>query len=141
MAIAITSTLGDKLSEQSFSFENNNNGSYSGLRRVDDVKGLTSLRGIGRVLAQRTRATTCDKYPRICRATGSPGPDCCRKRCVNVMRDRLNCGRCGKRCKYSEICCKGKCVNPMLDKKNCGGCTNNCKKGSSCLYGMCSYAN
>ncbi|KAA8520126.1 hypothetical protein F0562_014382 [Nyssa sinensis] len=68
----------------------------------------TSLRGTSRFLAEKPRATmTCDKYPRVCSAKGSPGPDCCKKNCVNVMTDKLNCGMCGKKCKYSEICCKG----------------------------------
>ncbi|KAE8656523.1 F-box/RNI/FBD-like domains-containing protein [Hibiscus syriacus] len=98
--------------------------------------GITS-----RFLAQKPRgAMTCNKYPRVCRVAGSPGPDCCKKRCVNVTTDRLNCGKCGRKCKYSEICCKGKCVNPMSNKWHCGGCNNGCDKGSKCLYGMCSYA-
>ncbi|XP_059662468.1 stigma-specific STIG1-like protein 1 [Cornus florida] len=101
----------------------------------------TSLRGTGRFLAQTRRVTmTCSKFPRVCRAKGSPGPDCCKKKCVNVKADRLNCGMCAKKCKYSEICCKGVCVNPLSNKKHCGGCNTKCKKGSSCVYGMCSYA-
>ncbi|XP_030446612.1 stigma-specific STIG1-like protein 1 [Syzygium oleosum] len=132
-------------------------GSYLNYGEEDDVSGethdsssletldpATSLRGTGRFLAQATSsraALTCNKYPRICRAKGSPGPDCCKKKCVNVSTDRLNCGMCGHKCKYSEICCKGQCVSPMFDKKHCGGCNNKCKrKGSSCVYGMCSYA-
>ncbi|XAR65675.1 hypothetical protein NMG60_11009861 [Bertholletia excelsa] len=99
----------------------------------------TSLRGVSRLLASRA-AMTCNKYPRVCHVAGSPGPDCCKKKCVNVKTDRLNCGYCGKKCKYSEICCKGKCVNPRNDKKNCGGCNIKCKKGNICVYGMCSYA-
>ncbi|XP_010533795.1 PREDICTED: stigma-specific STIG1-like protein 1 [Tarenaya hassleriana] len=83
---------------------------------------------------------TCDRYPKVCRLKGSPGRECCRKRCVDVRSDRSNCGKCGKKCGYSEICCKGKCVNPMFDKKHCGVCFNKCKKRSSCSYGMCSYA-
>ncbi|KAI3456484.1 hypothetical protein Pfo_013147 [Paulownia fortunei] len=101
----------------------------------------TSLRGVSRFLAEKTRvAMRCNKYPRICRVKGSPGPDCCKKRCVNVAKDRLNCGKCGNKCKFLEICCKGKCVNPFTNKKYCGGCNNKCKKGSKCMYGMCSYA-
>ncbi|XP_038986515.1 protein STIG1-like [Phoenix dactylifera] len=111
---------------------------------------------------------TCDKHPRICRAPGSPGPDCCRKKCVNVDWDRLNCGRCGKCCRYGQTCCRGRCVNVMNDPKNCGhcgkccsyghtccsgrcvnvmndpkncgACNNKCKKGGVCKYGMCDYA-
>ncbi|KAK7303334.1 hypothetical protein RJT34_14237 [Clitoria ternatea] len=83
---------------------------------------------------------TCDKYPRVCHVKGSGGPDCCRKKCVNVSTDRNNCGMCGKRCKYSQACCRGKCVNPMFDKHHCGRCGNKCNKANSCVYGLCSYA-
>ncbi|XP_022137622.1 stigma-specific STIG1-like protein 1 [Momordica charantia] len=83
---------------------------------------------------------TCNKYPRVCRSEGSAGPDCCKKKCVNVETDQYNCGRCGKKCKHSKICCKGKCVNPMFNVKHCGGCNNECSKGSLCVYGMCDYA-
>ncbi|KAF8414125.1 hypothetical protein HHK36_002124 [Tetracentron sinense] len=100
-----------------------------------------SLRGTSRFLAQTPRVVmTCNKFPRVCRAKGSPGPDCCKKKCVNVTTDRSNCGMCGRKCKYSEMCCKGECVNPSFDKKHCGKCNSKCKKGSSCVYGMCSYA-
>ncbi|XP_059628603.1 stigma-specific STIG1-like protein 1 [Cornus florida] len=102
-----------------------------------------SLRGTGRFLAQTWRVgvtMTCNTYPRVCRVKGSPGPDCCKKKCVNVKTDRLNCGMCGQKCKYSEICCNGQCVNLMSNKKHCGGCNNKCKKRGSCVYGMCSYA-
>ncbi|GLT72411.1 hypothetical protein SLA2020_443490 [Shorea laevis] len=101
-----------------------------------------SLRGAGRFLAQNTRlaAMTCNEYPRVCRAKGSPGPDCCKKKCVKVTTDRLNCGKCGRKCKYSEICCKGQCMNPMTDHKHCGDCNNKCGKGNKCVHGMCNYA-
>lgn len=106
-------------------------------------QSTTFLRGTSRFLASRGRSTavmTCDKYPRMCRTKGSAGPDCCKKKCVDTLTDTLNCGKCGKKCKFSEICCKGKCVNPRSDRRNCGGCNNRCKKGSSCVLGMCSYA-
>lgn len=51
----------------------------------------TSLRGMSRFLAQQNLkpVMTCDKFPRICRQkNGSPGPDCCKKKCVNVKKDR-----------------------------------------------------
>ncbi|KAJ1690309.1 hypothetical protein LUZ63_014464 [Rhynchospora breviuscula] len=83
---------------------------------------------------------TCDKFPRVCRSKGSAGPDCCKKQCVNVMTDNLNCGECGRRCRYGQTCCSGNCVDVMYDKRNCGACKNRCKKGSFCNFGMCSYA-
>ncbi|KAF8030216.1 hypothetical protein BT93_E2610 [Corymbia citriodora subsp. variegata] len=99
------------------------------------------LHSRNRFLAESFRmTTTCDRYPRVCRATGSPGPDCCGKQCVDVMTDRLNCGTCGKRCKYGEMCCRGSCVNPSVDEKHCGRCSNKCSKGSSCVHGLCNYA-
>ncbi|KAE9602054.1 putative stigma-specific protein Stig1 [Lupinus albus] len=103
----------------------------------------SSLRGMNRFLAQRNLMAynmTCDKFPRVCRLKNSPGPDCCKKKCVNVKSDHLNCGMCGYKCKYTEICCKGKCVNTSFDKRNCGGCNKKCKKGAYCVYGMCNYA-
>ncbi|XP_073000171.1 uncharacterized protein [Typha latifolia] len=103
-----------------------------------------SLRGVNyRWLSQynpRDATATCDRFPRVCRARGSPGPDCCRKKCVDVMADSLNCGECGRKCHYGETCCGGRCVSVMYDPKNCGSCKNKCKKGSFCNYGMCSYA-
>ncbi|KAL9994209.1 putative stigma-specific protein Stig1 [Helianthus debilis subsp. tardiflorus] len=107
----------------------------------DLVPTSGSLRGASRFLAQHSRGLVkCNKNPRLCRAKGSPGPDCCNKKCVNVKTDKQNCGLCGKKCKHQEICCKGKCVNLMTDKRNCGGCNIKCKKGNSCKLGMCSYA-
>ncbi|KAK2644541.1 hypothetical protein Ddye_019736 [Dipteronia dyeriana] len=104
----------------------------------------TSLRGVSRLLAQQNLIAnmTCDKFPHVCRQVKSipPVQDCCKKKCVNVNSDRLNCGMCGYKCKYTEICCKGKCVNDSFDKSNCGGCNKKCKKGEFCVYGMCNYA-
>ncbi|RWR96118.1 stigma-specific STIG1-like protein 1 [Cinnamomum micranthum f. kanehirae] len=99
-------------------------------------------RGMGRFLAQgKPKASvTCDKYPRICRAKGSGGPDCCNKQCVDVQMDRLNCGVCGNKCKYAETCCEGHCVNLSYNDKHCGKCSHSCSKKGSCAYGLCSYA-
>ncbi|KAF3332635.1 Stigma-specific STIG1-like protein 1 [Carex littledalei] len=101
-----------------------------------------SMRGFNYWLNRyNPRATmTCDKFPRVCREKGSSGPDCCKKKCVNVMTDNLNCGECGRRCRFGEMCCGGTCVSVLYDKKNCGACKNRCKKGSFCNFGMCSYA-
>ncbi|KAK1422581.1 hypothetical protein QVD17_17864 [Tagetes erecta] len=106
-----------------------------------NIPSYGSLRGASRFLGQQTRGLVkCNKNPRLCRAKGSPGPDCCKKKCVNVKTDKQNCGLCGKKCKHQEICCKGKCVNLMRDKRHCGGCDNRCKRGNACIYGMCTYA-
>ncbi|XP_021288712.1 stigma-specific STIG1-like protein 1 [Herrania umbratica] len=101
---------------------------------LDETEGRSLLQ------KKRTRRLTCNKVPRICHARGSPGPQCCKKKCVNILMDRLNCGKCGKKCKYNEICCKGKCVNPSFNRKHCGGCNNRCSNGELCVFGLCNYA-
>ncbi|KAJ4703931.1 Stigma-specific protein Stig1 [Melia azedarach] len=106
-------------------------------QKVSEMQEATSMRGISRFLAQQNLIVniTCDKFPRVCRLKNSPGPDCCKKKCVNVKTDRFNCGMCGYKCKYTEICCKGKCVNASFDKRHCGGCNKKCKKESSVFMG------
>ncbi|KAK4733249.1 hypothetical protein R3W88_007510 [Solanum pinnatisectum] len=69
--------------------------------------------------------------PMICWTKDSPGPFCCKKKCVNVLMNKQNCGFCGNKCKYNETCCKGQCVNTLFNKRHCGGC-NKCQEGSSC---------
>ncbi|KAF3651640.1 hypothetical protein CQW23_04849 [Capsicum baccatum] len=121
------------------------------LNETDDESSSSIIRGVSRFLVHKSpyyyksriiqKRMTCNKNPRICRARGSPGPFCCKKKCVNVFADRQNCGFCGKKCRYNETCCRGQCVNTMFHERHCGGCNNQCQKGSACVYGMCSYAN
>ena len=101
---------------------------------LDEVEGRSLLQ------KKQIRSVTCNKFPMICQARGSPGPHCCKKKCVNVLTDRLNCGKCGKKCKYNEICCGGKCVNPSFNRKHCGGCNSKCSNGELCVFGLCNYA-
>ncbi|KAK9057947.1 hypothetical protein SSX86_022786 [Deinandra increscens subsp. villosa] len=106
-----------------------------------DIIAHDSPSRVGRFLAQQPKGLMkCNKNPRLCHTKGSPGPDCCNKKCVNVMTDKQNCGLCGRKCKHMEICCKGSCVNPMVNKRHCGGCNYACKRGDFCVHGMCSYA-
>ncbi|CAL9017716.1 unnamed protein product, partial [Prunus brigantina] len=82
--------------------ETNINHSLNSLVNETEEQSST-LHGNGRsLLRKRWLRLTCNKFPRICRAKGSPGPSCCKKKCVNVLTDRLNCGRCGKKCRYNE---------------------------------------
>ncbi|CAK9327295.1 unnamed protein product [Citrullus colocynthis] len=114
------------------------------LPRMEDLITLTSLPGRRGFFPYKFRPfqapMTCDRNIKLCRAKGSPGRNCCQKKCVDLKTDRYNCGKCGKKCKYSQVCCKGKCVNPMFNRKHCGGCNNKCNRGSLCVYGMCGYA-
>ncbi|KAL3519436.1 hypothetical protein ACH5RR_017585 [Cinchona calisaya] len=139
MAIAITINSAASTIDESF-LDKNEDSEAESFPELNESSPI-SLRGTSRFVAQKSRAKmTCNKYPRVCSIKGSPGPDCCKKKCVNVLMDRFNCGICGKKCKYSEICCEGECVNPWSNRGHCGSCNNKCKKGSSCAYGMCSYA-
>ncbi|KAK7359806.1 hypothetical protein VNO77_01771 [Canavalia gladiata] len=145
MALVIADSEAPNKEEQSPFFinvRNNNSTKNSAISSSESEEYLASLRGAKSFHGHKygREVMTCNKYPRVCRVKGSQGPDCCGKKCVNVSTDRNNCGRCGKRCKYSQMCCRGKCVNPMFDKHHCGGCGNRCNKGNSCVYGMCSYA-
>ncbi|XP_050220515.1 stigma-specific STIG1-like protein 1 [Mercurialis annua] len=110
----------------------------------DEINEVSSEHQFGRVLYQKKfrkpRRVRCNKYPTICHAKGSPGPHCCKKKCVNVLTDRVNCGACGKKCKYNQICCNGNCVNPSFSRGHCGGCNNRCKNGGFCAFGLCNYA-
>ncbi|KAK9939626.1 hypothetical protein M0R45_016316 [Rubus argutus] len=140
-ASTLSATIPEEDTEGWFSDEENDvPKAHSDDLAAAESQEKSSLRGASRILATRAVATTCDQNPKVCKATGSAGRDCCKKTCVDLKTDGVNCGKCGKKCKYSEICCKGKCLNPMSDRKNCGSCNNKCKKGSSCAYGMCSYA-
>ena len=109
---------------------------------ASEANEFNSLRGTNHFLAHLPiRAVmTCQSNPSVCLVEGSPGPDCCTNKCVNLATDESNCGRCGKKCGYRKMCCEGKCVNPMTNEQHCGKCGNKCDKGSSCVYGMCSYA-
>ncbi|KAG6776940.1 hypothetical protein POTOM_016731 [Populus tomentosa] len=73
---------------------NENSNMQSQLLLCEIQETVTSLRGLGRVLAQQNTIanSTCNKLPRICRLKRSPGPDCCNKKCVDVKTDRFNCG-------------------------------------------------
>ncbi|KAG0493990.1 hypothetical protein HPP92_004984 [Vanilla planifolia] len=83
---------------------------------------------------------TCDTFPSSVLGRRSPGPDCCKKTCANVTSDPLNCGGCGRKCRYGQTCCGGSCVNVVDDPSNCGECGKRCRKGSFCRYGLCGYA-
>ncbi|XP_062079600.1 stigma-specific STIG1-like protein 3 [Humulus lupulus] len=116
--------------------DRNNLGSSS-----DDIKAHQVVqRFLSQKNKQKNRRTNCKKFPGICGAKGSPGPNCCKRKCVDLVRDSQNCGKCGKKCKYNQICCNGKCVNPSFNKNHCGACNNSCNNGGLCAFGLCNYA-
>jgi hypothetical protein len=94
-----------------------------------------------------------------CSATeATPGPGCpsgaadCAGTCLQVDRDRLNCGACGASCGAGEICsdgvcgltcpeasalCDEACVDLLNDTTHCGACGNACADGLTCRAGAC----
>lgn len=76
----------------------------------------------------------------------------CGTACVNLAKDELNCGKCGKACAAGEKCvasaceivcvapttkCGTTCVNTNNDDKNCGACAMPCATSESCRAGAC----
>ena len=60
----------------------------------------------GQFLAQQFKVVrTCEVYPKLYCGKNSQGPNCYNKQCVNLMTNKLNCGKCGKKCNYFEMCC------------------------------------
>ena len=72
--------------------------------------------------------------------------------CVNLQRNRDNCGACGTACRDGLVCmagrcaqscpasqtlCGGLCVTTMTDRANCGSCGVNCAAGQVCSNGAC----
>ncbi|KAM5568174.1 stigma-specific STIG1-like protein 1 [Rosa sericea] len=149
MLMALAVTLSATLVEEEL-FSNKETKATNDQETFDDdlpldakSQGKTSLRGTSSVFLGSREVTTssCDKNPKVCRAAAnSPKSHCCHNKCVDVKTDRLNCGKCGVKCKHAEICCNGHVVHTMSDKKHCGNCDNHCKRGGSCAFGMCSYA-
>ncbi|KAL3377565.1 hypothetical protein AABB24_003797, partial [Solanum stoloniferum] len=147
MAILSIASSVDELEEEILVKDDNEVESFEVPLNETDESSSSIIRGASRFLLSHKshyqksktihKRVTCNKNPRICRSKGSPGPFCCKKKCVNVLADRQNCGLCGKKCRYNETCCRGKCVNTLFHKRHCGGCGNKCQQGSSCVYGMC----
>jgi ferredoxin len=74
----------------------------------------------------------------------------CAGRCVDVMSDAANCGRCGNACPAGRSCvggacdcaagrtsCAGRCVDTQADNANCGRCGAICPAGQTCTDGAC----
>lgn len=65
---------------------------------------------------------------------------CCKKHCRNVLGDKNNCGRCGRKCEQGERCCHGVCTHVFSNEHHCGKCSNKCPPGVPCENGFCGYA-
>ncbi|RSM15090.1 hypothetical protein CDV31_005171 [Fusarium ambrosium] len=74
----------------------------------------------------------------------------CGNSCVDLKKDRNNCGACRNVCKKYQSCDQGSCVclagltlcgdscrNLLTDKNNCGSCGNKCSGGMICSAGTC----
>ncbi|ERN09139.1 hypothetical protein AMTR_s00014p00178050 [Amborella trichopoda] len=103
---------------------------------------IGGLHGGSRFLAEFNphKRLKCKHSPDICKVWGSPGPDCCKNKCVDMATNSHNCGQCGHKCKFIQACCRGQCVDLAFDKRHCGRCNNRCTKSVLCIYGLCNYA-
>lgn len=82
MANALTATtMGPE--EGSFNGAGGDNNTTSDIPLADGRDLMTSLRGASRFVPRPVMK--CDKYPRVCLAKDSPGPDCCKKKCVDAL--------------------------------------------------------
>ncbi|KAH9315966.1 hypothetical protein KI387_024593, partial [Taxus chinensis] len=101
---------------------------------------------LSRFLAQsqvKPKSASCSTQKHVCKQNdirGEVKSRCCKNRCYNVLRDRYNCGSCGRSCSFGRACCNGKCIDVAYNKNNCGNCGVRCRKHQKCRYGMCSYA-
>ncbi|KAK9227706.1 hypothetical protein WN943_012761 [Citrus x changshan-huyou] len=86
MANALTATtMGPE--EGSFNGAGGDNNTTSDIPLADGRDLMTSLRGASRFVPRPV--VICDKYPRVCLAKDSPGPDCCKKKCVDALSRRV----------------------------------------------------
>ncbi len=75
----------------------------------------------------------------------------CGVKCVDLLSDQINCGRCGKVCSFqrcingecgcaaTDIICppNDACFDPMTDEGNCGECGRKCGDYEDCEQGEC----
>jgi hypothetical protein len=92
------------------------------------------------------------------KATGGSGSSVCPAgyglcglNCVDITKDRNNCGSCGKACAVGQVCeasackcpspqtdCSGQCVDLGTDAANCGQCGQACTAAApACSQGQC----
>ncbi len=90
-----------------------------------------------------------DRPPPLCTGTLTA----CNGVCVDLQRDRANCGACGSSCGPTGTCsggtcvgkvcpspltaCGGACVDTRSDLRHCGSCNNACPDSATCNNGVC----
>lgn len=60
--------------------------------------------------------------------------------CRDLVRDSMNCARCGNVCTGAATCMAGQCVDPQTDPMNCGGLGRRCNipnGTAACVAGVC----
>lgn len=122
--------------------------------------------GCGRVDLDVPDASTDHHAPPSDAAADSPdAPDAlvcpnglamCAGKCVDLLGDSKNCGKCGTICSDPQVCASGlcstscpigrskcgtSCVDTLTDPQNCGGCNIACNGNQTCTSGMCCDAN
>jgi hypothetical protein len=122
-------------------------------RCATGADGVVSRRTFLRVLAVTGSATAFAVVPgaRAGAVTCISPKTLCNGKCVNLKKNRRNCGACAHKCSDNEICvhgvctacapgtsrCGNKCVDLGNDSSNCGSCGNVCPEPLVCIDGEC----
>ena len=73
----------------------------------------------------------------ICALVCPDGESCCAGVCLATQTDNANCGACGKNCAAQQTCCGGACVNTQVNESHCGTCDTPCGARQICCGGEC----
>ncbi|CAL5203739.1 unnamed protein product [Lathyrus oleraceus] len=104
----------------------------------DEVNKNSFTNAVVEEVGVNEKSPDCSTRPWIC-STGTfpPRSVCCGNRCVDIAKDKNNCGLCGVNCPFNWKCCNRLCVNINLSPLNCGQCGRICPIGSFCQFGIC----
>ncbi|KAJ4976348.1 hypothetical protein NE237_001454 [Protea cynaroides] len=111
----------------------------------DDSKEYVVDTGSRYLLARIRKGAHCNLFNHnICDGipvnNGTGLLHCCKKHCRNILSDKNNCGRCGRKCGFGQRCCHGFCTNVAFNGNHCGKCNRKCLPGIKCEFGSCGYA-
>ncbi|KAK6134599.1 hypothetical protein DH2020_031658 [Rehmannia glutinosa] len=118
----------------SFEDEENEDDEYV-LDSIFTNNAVRKSRFLASTIKKIKKGTSCDAKtnPYVCNGVkannGTSLLYCCKKHCRNVLGDRNNCGRCGRKCRLGERCCGGVCTDVTRNRANCGKCNRKCARG------------
>lgn len=91
---------------------------------------------VGAIPRHRRESKQCKRGRKRCGPKCCPrGKTCCRKKCVNLRRDKNNCGQCGRKCNAGRPdCVRGTCAASMCpaNARFCAAGNTNCGPRCGC---------